>query len=217
MKNLKVKIVLINELAILPTYGTEGSGAMDITATSKFYDEYGNTCYGTGLRLEAPEGYQGIAMPRSSISKTDLMMANSVALLDNDFRGETIIKFKNKTMPNIAPHVQLNLVEGVITLTNEYEVGEKIAQLMFLPVPVIEWEEVKELSITGRGDGAFGSTDKKADEVEAPADVQEEEKINEEVEGVKEAEKPAPEQKEEEAKQAPKVVEGKTKSTRPKK
>lgn len=181
MQNIQVKIALLSALATLPTYGTEMSGAMDIVATSKHYDDQGNTVYGTGISVEPPAGYQGFIFPRSSISKTNLTLNNAVPLIDNDYRGEIILKFTNRSMENVAPHVRLNLVEGFIQLDGEYEVGDKIAQILFLPVPVINWNvsKVEDLSTTGRGSGGFGSTDKQmviefTEDSEATGDVQEE-------------------------------------------
>lgn len=57
---MKVKIKKLNENAIIPTYAKEGDAGMDLTATSKSFDEYGNVVYGTGLAFEIPKGYVGL-------------------------------------------------------------------------------------------------------------------------------------------------------------
>lgn len=63
---MKVKIKKLSENAVIPSYAKQGDAGMDLTATSKFFDEYGNICYGVGLAFEIPEGYVGLIFPRSS-------------------------------------------------------------------------------------------------------------------------------------------------------
>lgn len=87
---MEVKIKKLNENAIIPTYAKEGDAGMDLTATSKSFDEYGNVVYGTGLAFEIPKGYVGLLFPRSSNAKTDLFLTNSVGVLDSKII--TIIK-----------------------------------------------------------------------------------------------------------------------------
>ena len=69
---------------------------MDLVAVSKSYDENLNVCYGTGLAFEIPEGYMGLVFPRSSISKKDLTLSNSVGVIDSGYRGEVFLKFRGK-------------------------------------------------------------------------------------------------------------------------
>ena len=79
--------------------------------------------------------------PRSSTgTKTPLRLANSVGIIDSGYRGEIIVKF----------HCNTNLYS--------YSVGDRVAQLIIMPYPQVEFEEVKELSDTERGQGGFGST-----------------------------------------------------------
>ena len=117
---------------------------MDLVATSKFYDDFDNVCYGTGLAIEIPEGHVGLLFPRSSISKTDLTLRNSVGIIDSGYRGEITFKFNNILMSSCEP----------------YNVKERIGQLIIMPYPIIEFEEVEELSTTERGEGGYGSTGK---------------------------------------------------------
>jgi len=93
------------------------------------------------LAMEVPEGYVGLIFPRSSISKTDHYLRNSVGVIDSGYRGE--IKIRMSTP----------LLGGV-----EYKEGDRIAQLIIMKLPWVNIEEVEELSDTDRGDGGFGST-----------------------------------------------------------
>ncbi len=145
---LEVKIKKLHKDAVIPKYETVGSVGMDLTATSKEYDEYGNVVFGTGISVQLPDGYYADLRPRSSISKYELVLANSVGTIDSDYRGELILKFKP------SAHYVVN-GEGVM-----YNVGDRIAQLVILPYPKVSFVEVDELSDTERGTGGFGSTNK---------------------------------------------------------
>ena len=148
---LEVKIKKLHKDAVIPKYETVGSVGMDLTAVSKEYDEHGNVVFGTGLAIQIPEGYYADLRPRSSISKYDLVLANSVGTIDSDYRGELILKFK----PSVYFGVNRGDDDGVM-----YDVGDRIAQLVILPYPKVSFVEVDELSDTERGTGGFGSTNK---------------------------------------------------------
>ncbi len=145
---MKVKIKKLVPEVVTPMYGKPGDAGMDLTATSKSYDECGNVVYGTSLAIEIPEGYLGLLLPRSSISTRTLSLSNAIGLVDSGFRGEITCKFK----PTMNHPSRKN------GLPREYEVGERICQLVILPYPSIEFEEVVELSTTERGVGGYGST-----------------------------------------------------------
>ena len=143
---LEVKIKKLHKDAVIPKYETVGSAGMDLTAVSKEYDEYGNIVYGTGLAIQIPEGYYADLRPRSSISKYDLVLANSVGTIDSDYRGELILKFK----PTLRKSTWNNGVYETDEV-KEYEIGDRIAQLLILPYPKINFIEVEELDKTERG------------------------------------------------------------------
>jgi len=143
---MKVNIKKLNESAVIPSYSKAGDCGLDLTATSKeIVDKgsYGYIEYGTSLAIELPENFVGLIYPRSSISNTGMIMANSVGVVDAGYRGEIKIRFK------------------AIPDTKQYEIGERVAQLVIMPYPHIEFEEVNELSNTERNEGGFGSTNKK--------------------------------------------------------
>lgn len=149
---MKVGIKKLHKNAVIPSYAKEGDAGMDLTAVSKTYDEYGNTVYDTGLAFEIPKGYVGLLFPRSSNSKTDLRLTNSVGVLDSGYRGGVMFKFRD----DINSHPDLTTPSTSV----EYEEGDRIGQIIILPYPQIEFEEVEELTKTDRAEGGFGSTGK---------------------------------------------------------
>lgn len=96
----------------------------------------------TGIHVEIPEGYVGLIFPRSGLAtKYGIGLANSVGVIDSDYRGEIKCVLTSKTLFTVRAY-------------------ERIAQLVVVPV-MINYEYVKtlnELSTTERGDGGFGST-----------------------------------------------------------
>jgi len=165
---MKVKIKKLVNSAVIPTYSKAGDAGMDLVATSKYYDENGNIVYGTGLSFEIPEGYVGLLFPRSSNTKKDLLLSNSVGVLDSGYRGELMFKYKKSI--RVPYFSTLKLLLSDLGLTNslivkncigkEYKIGERIGQIIILPYPQIEFEEVEELSDSERNTGGFGSTGK---------------------------------------------------------
>lgn len=163
MQNIKVKIKKMNPNAVIPCYAKAGDAGLDLTATSISYDEYGNICYGTGLAFEIPEGYVGLIFPRSSICKEQLLLSNAVGVIDSGYRGEVSFKFK----PSIAldKNQYVKTVDKILWATavkqnSIYQVGDRIGQMIIMPYPSIEFEEVEELSETERGEGGYGSSGK---------------------------------------------------------
>lgn len=153
---MQVKIKKLHTDAVIPTYAKHGDAGMDLTAVSKHYDEYGNAVYGTGLAFDIPYGYVGYVFPRSSNSKKDLLLSNSVGVIDSGYRGEVAFKFKrNMNVDKFENAIKTN--KKFITL-DEYQVGDRIGQIIIMPYPKIEFIEVDELSDSERGTGGFGSS-----------------------------------------------------------
>ena len=138
---MKVRIKKLSENAVIPTYAKDGDAGMDVVATRIINERLDSITYGTDIALEIPEGFVGLIFPRSSIRKTDLILSNSVGVIDSGYRGEIQATFKRS---------------GVYA----YAVGDRICQIMIIPHPPIEFEEADELSDTERGEGGFGSTGK---------------------------------------------------------
>lgn len=147
--DVKVNIKKLDENAVIPQYAKHGDAGMDLTAISKSYDDDGNVVYGTGLAFEIPNGFVGLLFPRSSNTKKDLILGNSVGVIDSGYRGEVVLKFR-PVMP---------LERDIEFGPREYEIGDRIGQIVIMPTPQIEFNEVDELTQTDRGVGGFGSTD----------------------------------------------------------
>ena len=141
---MQVKIKKLNPNAVIPTYAKSGDAGMDLVATKIISNTTFDVTYGTDLAMEIPKGFVGLVFPRSSIRKYELILSNSVGVIDSGYRGELQATFKKEN--------------GLDSLA--YKVGDRIAQIMIIPHPPIEFEEVDELSDTERGEGGFGSTGK---------------------------------------------------------
>lgn len=180
---MKIKIKKLNEKAVIPTYAHATDAGLDLTATSVKRDFTKDVfIYGTGLAIEIPKGYVGLLFPRSSNRNTEAYMTNHVSVIDAGYRGEVMVCYKNRTATTIADEIsdiatdgyelidKNNIYSGHDTLVETilennrnaikqpYEVGDRIAQLIIIPYPCIEFEEVDELSDSDRGTNGHGST-----------------------------------------------------------
>jgi dUTP pyrophosphatase len=154
---MQVRIKKLNELAVIPTYAKDGDAGMDVIATSIISDTPTQITYGLGIALEIPKGFVGLVFPRSSIRKTGLQLSNSVGVIDSGYRGELQATF-NKLFGSEGMYDEMKVNQ--IQPNDFYKVGDRIAQIMIIPHPEIEFEEADELSDTERGEGGFGSTGK---------------------------------------------------------
>ena len=94
--------------------------------------------------MEIPEGYVGLIFPRSSVTNKDLMLKNSVGIIDSSYRGMISFRFNNVSSDDRTAQI--------------YTIGDRVGQMMILPVPTVEFEQVDELSSTERGEGGYGSS-----------------------------------------------------------
>ena len=108
--------------------------------------------------------YDILAFPRSSVSKYNLTLANSIGLIDADYRGEVLLRFKYNWQPEDYRIRTDNLLEGRVNVDKLYKKGDKVCQLKVTKVENVKFELVDELDSTNRGDGGFGSTDNKSTE-----------------------------------------------------
>ena len=113
------------------------------TKMFKFMNKTDYIEYDTGLAFEIEEGYVGLVFPRSSVPKYHLSLANAVSVVDSGYRGSVTARFK-KTLDR--------------AWATEYNVGDRIAQIIILPYPQVEFVEADELSSTERGAGGYGSS-----------------------------------------------------------
>lgn len=146
MKTMQVKVKLITNKAKMPKYAHPTDAGADLYAVRKIRDYDNNiVTYGTGIAVEIPEGYVGLVFPRSSICKKTLFMTNSVGVIDSGYRGEILVTFR---------------FDEFFANTNAYNIGDRIAQLIIIPIPKLKFVQSSELSVSDRGEGGYGSTGK---------------------------------------------------------
>lgn len=138
---MQVKIKKLSPEAVIPSYAKVGDAGMDMVITDIKGETEWDISYGFGISMEIPKGFMGLVFPRSSIRKTDLILSNSVGVIDSGYRGEIQATFKK--------------TGGAV-----YKIGDRGAQIIIMPHPSIEFQEVEELNNTERGEGGFGSTGK---------------------------------------------------------
>lgn len=143
---VKLKFKKLNELAQIPKKANVGDAGLDLVATSvNIYDNFIE--YGTGLSLEFPQTHVALLFPRSSISNKNIILTNSVGVVDSGYRGEVKFRFSMRT-PN----------KPFLYDQDFYKIGDKIGQLVLMELPTVEIEEATELSESDRATGGFGSS-----------------------------------------------------------
>ena len=144
MDFLDVKITRLNDEAMIPRYAYQADAGLDLSSCVDMdLAPFERALIPTGLAIAIPEGYAGFVMPRSGLAlREGLSMANTPGLIDAHYRGELKV-------------VAVNLdAKSAIHITK----GERVAQLVIMPVPPINLQEVAELDETDRGKGGFGSS-----------------------------------------------------------
>lgn len=143
-------VKLLNEYAQLPTRGNVNSDLPQVSAGLDLYCPFSVTIPADskrqiplGVAVEIPQNHMGLLTPRSSMSKTPLRCANSVGIIDEDYRGEISIVYENVSCKNY-------------TIAR----GDRITQLIIVPIAIVDVEEAQTLSETERGAGGYGSTGK---------------------------------------------------------
>jgi len=141
---MELKIRLCRENAVLPKRGSEESAGLDLSAC---LNEAVTIAPGkiekipTGLAMELPKGTGGFVFARSGLGSRGISLANGVGVIDSDYRGELSVVLINHSGADftVAP-------------------GDRIAQLVVMPVCFPEIVLTEDLSDTKRGAGGFGST-----------------------------------------------------------
>jgi dUTP pyrophosphatase len=153
-----LKFKKLSDKAVLPIRAHEGDAGLDLTCTSieQAINEARQILlvYHTDLAVEIPEGHVGLLFPRSSIYTKSISLTNCVGVIDSSYRGEIKAVF-------------LPTTSGIPTF---YNVGERFAQLVIVPIPEIEVEEAEELTATDRGEDGFGSTNNEEVDTNTSAD-----------------------------------------------
>ena len=142
---MEIPIRVLHPNATVPFYANEGDAGCDLVAVESTIIKAGGgrAMVPTGLAVAIPEGHGGFVLPRSGLAaKHGVTCINAPGLIDAGYRGEVMI-----ALVNLDP-------------TNDYEVqkGDRIAQLVVLPVPSATFAPVEALPEAKRGEGGFGSS-----------------------------------------------------------
>jgi dUTP pyrophosphatase len=127
-----------------PTYAHPGDAGADLVAAEALRLEPGRRAVvGTGVRIALPEGYAAFVVPRSGLAaKHGITVVNSPGTVDAGYRGE----------------IKVTLLNTDAEAAYDIEIGDRIAQLIVMPVTRAQFIPVETLPESVRGDGGFGST-----------------------------------------------------------
>lgn len=131
-----------SETQVLPSYARAGDAGLDLASCENVtLAPFTRATVGTGLTIEVPDGMCGLVLPRSGLaSKFGITLLNAPGLIDSGYRGE----------------VKVVVYNSDATTAFDIRAGDRIAQLLVIPFPVITplWRDV--LSNSERGSGGFG-------------------------------------------------------------
>lgn len=137
----KIKVKKLHVDAKIPQRGTTYAAGFDLYCLKgNVIKAYSHAVFETGLAFEIPNNWYGRIEPRSGLSFKN-HVEKGAGIIDSDYRGEVKIKLYNFGEEDVCIKDQ-----------------DRVAQIIFQKVPLIELEEVKELSLTERGENGFGST-----------------------------------------------------------
>lgn len=142
---MEIIIEKVTPDAVTPKYGTPGSAGLDLHANEDgvVWTQQDVRLVPTGIKMAIPNGYVGLIQPRSGLS-TKRKVTTTAGVVDSDYRGEIMVALINNGDFPFA-----------------YEKGDRIAQLLIVPVASVRGFVVAdpgELPGSDRGDGGFGST-----------------------------------------------------------
>lgn len=158
--------VVLSDGTELPRYAHEGDAAVDLVATEDCTLMPGEWVkIGSGLRCAIPRGFVGLVVPRSGLGCKGLVLKNGCGVIDSTYRGEVGL-----TLYNNNPTTIWKKVKGIfaLTFTNggreepegtiHVRKGDRVAQMLIMPVAEATFLQASSLDDTERGTGAFGST-----------------------------------------------------------
>jgi len=141
----EIKVKKLHSDTILPQRAHSSDVGYDVVAVEdgKVSSDYNFIEYDVGFSLEIPAGYHVQIFPRSSISKYDMALANSVAIIDQDYRGPIKLRFR---------------IFKCVKDAKIYKKGDKIALMILVKTQSLPFIFSDEINETKRGEGGFGST-----------------------------------------------------------
>ena len=144
MLAVQLRVAKLKDEAIVPTRAHAGDAGLDLYACEAAHLGPGERwSVGTGVAVEIPEGHAGLVLPRSGLARDHgISLVNSPGLIDAGYRGEVRVLLLNTDPAEVF----------------RLDAGERIAQLVIVPIALAEPVEVESLSESARGDGGFGSS-----------------------------------------------------------
>jgi dUTP diphosphatase len=144
VRAVRLPVVRLRGEAVLPSRAHAGDAGLDLYACEEAHLGPGERlAVGTGIAVEVPEGHAGLVLPRSGLAREHgIALVNAPGLIDAGYRGE----------------VRVLLLNTDPAETFRLEPGERIAQLLVVPIGLPEPVESEALSQSARGDGGFGSS-----------------------------------------------------------
>jgi dUTP pyrophosphatase len=141
---IELPVVRLREEATLPEQAYAGDAGFDLSTCERVVLGPGERALvPTGLAVAIPEGYAGFVQPRSGLAaRHGIAVVNSPGLIDSGYRGE----------------IRIVLLNSDREQTFVAEPGDRVAQLVVLPVPEVELVELEELPASERGVRGFGSS-----------------------------------------------------------
>lgn len=150
---MKVKFKKLRENSKLPVKAHETDACYDVYASEISIDrksEITSAIVKLGFATAIEEGFKGVVVPRSSLTKTNWIIINSPGQIDPSYRGEWQIRFKSIHGTSTSRTAQIS--------DFPFSVGDRVGQIYFEEILDVEFEEVDDLDETDRGEGGFGST-----------------------------------------------------------
>lgn len=148
---MKIKFKKLSKDSLAPIRSTEGAAAFDLFSIEEGMVRIdGVSVFDTGIAMNIPKGHVGLLFGRSGLAfKESLQLANAVGVIDEDYTGS----------------IKIGLVKHNKEMFTHIKKGDRIGQIMFVKLPKVTFEEVKELEQTKRGANGIGSTGKSLEEV----------------------------------------------------
>ena len=140
---MQARFKRLHKQGAIPNRALSGDAAVDLQCSEDVALEPGErAAVPTGIAIAVPEGYAGLVLPRSGHAhRSGIGVVNGPGLIDPGYRGEVKVLLINHGRERV-----------------QFQSGDRIAQLLIVPAPAVEWVEVDELDETERGAGGFGST-----------------------------------------------------------
>lgn len=161
----EIRVKRLNPDVPLPHYAHDGDAGLDLCATEDVTLYPGESVkMGSGVAMTIPYGYAGFVLPRSGLGSKGLVIKHTVGVIDASYRGEIGLTLHNNNPIGFWKRIKNFITYRFFDYKHEPEgtihvhKGDRVAQLVILPISIATLIDVDELDDTARGTGSFGST-----------------------------------------------------------